>query len=339
METKPARSGPVLTLIVLAPLICEVLPGATRTSALFVFPLEMAIWGGGALLIRAAVRYYKLGWLNMLLMAFALSIAEEFVIHQTSIAPMILQIFPGPPFGRVGDFNYVYFLWALFYESILVVMIPVIVTELIFPERRHDPWIGKSGAWITAVIFLVACIPATYLWVHVVREVVLKLPPYSSPRWIIATGVLAIIALVWLSIGPMRRRLMVANRPLAPWSPWSLGAAGFVAAFIWHALVVLAFGMRPAFPEWIAMTVGLGLAALGLYLLPRFAAHERWSDSHRIGLSFGTILGAMVVSFVGFIYATSALDLWGKIVMNVIATILLIVLAIRVRRGYTHHAP
>src|SRR5688500_282335 len=131
METKPARLGPVLTLIVLAPLICEVLPGATRTSALFVFPLEMAIWGGGALLIRAAVRYYKLGWLSLLLMAFAVSIAEEFVIHQTSIAPMILQIFPGPAFGRVGDVNYVYFLWALFYESILVVMIPVIVTELI----------------------------------------------------------------------------------------------------------------------------------------------------------------------------------------------------------------
>src|SRR5215510_3594082 len=93
----PARKGrfaPAITLMLLAPLIAEYLPGATRTSSLFVFPLEMAIWGGGALLIRAAVRHWKLGWLNMLLMAFGLAIAEEFVIQQTSLAPMIIQIFP-----------------------------------------------------------------------------------------------------------------------------------------------------------------------------------------------------------------------------------------------------
>ena len=114
------------------------LPGATRTSSLFVFPLEMAIWGGGALLIRAAVRHFKLGWLNMFLMACALSIAEEFVIQQTTIAPLIIQIAPGPPFGRAFGINYEYFLWALFYEAVLVVMVPVMVTELIFEDRRED---------------------------------------------------------------------------------------------------------------------------------------------------------------------------------------------------------
>ena len=55
-QARPGRFGPAFTLVVLAPLIAEFLPGATRTSSLFVFPLEMAIWGGGALLIRAAVR-------------------------------------------------------------------------------------------------------------------------------------------------------------------------------------------------------------------------------------------------------------------------------------------
>src|ERR1700741_963201 len=128
---KSGRLGPAITLMLLAPLIAEVLPGATRMSSIFVYPIEVAIWGGGALLIRAAVRHWNLGWLNMFLMACALSIAEEFVIQQTSIAPMILQIVPGFPFyGRAGGVNYVYFLWALFYEAVLVVMVPVIVTEL-----------------------------------------------------------------------------------------------------------------------------------------------------------------------------------------------------------------
>ncbi len=335
MNTTPAtpqgRFAPAFTLMVLAPLIAEVLPGATRTSALFVFPLEMAIWGGGALLIRAAVRHWKLGWLNMLLMAFGLSIAEEFVIHQTSLAPMILQIFPGPPFGRALGVNYAYFLWALFYEAILVVMIPVWVTELIFPSRREDTWIGPVGAGIVAAIFIIACIPAWFLWTHVVREVVLKLPPYSPPMGWVAAGVAAIGLLVYLAIGPRREAFRGERRSIQPAPPWLLGIAGAIAAIIWHCLVVLAFGMRPTFPVWIAMTVCLALVALGWFLLPRYAAHPAWSDSHRIGLSLGTIVGSMAVGFVGFIYATAPLDLWGKIVMNVVATALLIRLAMRVR--------
>src|SRR5690349_14258884 len=100
MSVPVNRAGPAWTLVFLAPLVAEVLPGATRLSSIFVFPIEMAIWGGGALLIRAAVRRWQLGWLNMLLLAFALSIAEEFLIQQTSIAPMVVQIFPGDPYAR-----------------------------------------------------------------------------------------------------------------------------------------------------------------------------------------------------------------------------------------------
>lgn len=335
MNTTPAkpqgRLAPAFTLIVLAPLIAEYLPGATRTSSLFVFPLEMAIWGGGALLIRAAVRHWKLGWLNMLMMGMALSIAEEFVIQQTSLAPMIIQIFPGPAFGRAFGVNYAYFLWALFYEAILVVVIPVIVTELIFRSRREDTWITPAGAWTAAGVFIIACFPAWYLWTQVVREFVLKLPHYSPPIGWVAAGAASIALLVYLAIGPMRNSLRGDRKPMTPPSPWVLGIAGVIAAAIWHALVVLAFGMRPTFPVWIAIAVSLAVVALGWFFIPRYAAHPSWSDSHRIGITLGTIMGAMAVGFVGFIYGTSALDLWGKIISNAIAAVLLIWLARDVR--------
>src|SRR5690242_13786669 len=180
-STRRGRFAPAFTLVVLAPLIAEYLPGATRTSSIFVFPLEMAIWGGGALLIRAAVRHFKLGWLNMFLMACALSIAEEFVIQQTSLAPMIIQITPGPAFGRAFGVNYEYFLWALFYEAVLVVMVPVMVTELIFRDRREDTWLGPVGASIVGALFLLACIPAWYLWTQLVREQIFHFPHYTPP--------------------------------------------------------------------------------------------------------------------------------------------------------------
>jgi hypothetical protein len=50
------RIAPALTLVLISPLVAEVLPGATPFRAMFVFPIEMCVWGGGALLIRYAVR-------------------------------------------------------------------------------------------------------------------------------------------------------------------------------------------------------------------------------------------------------------------------------------------
>jgi hypothetical protein len=333
-NTDTARKGrfaPAFTLIVLAPLIAEYLPGATRTSSLFVFPLEMAIWGGGALLIRAVVRKYRLGWLNMFLMACALSIAEEFVIQQTSIAPMIIQITPGAPFGRAFGVNYEYFLWAVFYEAVLVVMVPVMVTELIFNDRRERPWLGPVGVSIVGVVFLIACLPAWYLWTQLVREKIFHFPHYTPPAGWVAAGVAAIALLVWLSIGSPREALRGARRPLQPLSPWLLGIGAAIAAVIWQVLVVLAFGLRPEFPVWIAMAVGIATAAIGLALLPRYAAHPQWSDSHRLGLALGAVLGSMAIGFSGFIYGTAPLDLWGKIISNAIATVLILWLAFTVR--------
>src|ERR1700748_246911 len=86
------RMLPGLTLMFAAPLIAEVLPGATRMSSIFVFPLEMIIWGGGAVVVRALVRQQRLGWKSLLLLAVALSLCEELLIHQTSLAPVIIRL-------------------------------------------------------------------------------------------------------------------------------------------------------------------------------------------------------------------------------------------------------
>ena len=67
LKDKKGAFAPAITLMLMAPLLTEILPGATRFSALFVLPIEMTVWGGGALLIRYAVRRWKLEWLSMLL--------------------------------------------------------------------------------------------------------------------------------------------------------------------------------------------------------------------------------------------------------------------------------
>jgi hypothetical protein len=335
MDNSPNPRGgyaaPAWTLVLLAPLIAEVLPGATRLSAIFVFPLEVAIWGGGALLIREAVRRWRLGWLNMLLLAFALSIAEEFLIQQTSVAPMVLQIFPGhPPFARAWNVNYVYFLWALFYEAVFVVFIPIVLAELIFRSRRDVPWLKTWSTWMVGSLFVLACFPAWYLWTQIARVQVFHQPAFNPPMTHVLLASLAIAALIFAAIGPARRALTGASVPLPPPKPWLLALGAAIAAGVWYGIVLLAFGIRPTFPPGIAVAAGLGVAALAIYLLPRYAAHPAWWDTHRVGLVLGAVIATMAVNFFGFIYATSKLDLYGKVILDVIATVLLIWLAIRV---------
>src|SRR5437660_1176769 len=80
--------------------------------SIFVFPVEMAVWGGGAAMARALVRKLGRGWYALLLLGLALAVAEELLIQQTSTAPMVIRL-KGETWARAFDLNYVYLIWAL----------------------------------------------------------------------------------------------------------------------------------------------------------------------------------------------------------------------------------
>src|SRR5262245_49878691 len=113
-----SRMAPGLWLMVLAPVIAEALQGATRPSVYLGFPLifvfQIAVWGGAALFLRALTRGPKLGWLNFMLLSLTIAVAEEFIIQQTSIAPLVIKI-KGVEYARAFGVNYVYLVWALIY--------------------------------------------------------------------------------------------------------------------------------------------------------------------------------------------------------------------------------
>ena len=331
-ESTGYRVAPVLTLIFLAPLIASVLPGAMRLSAMFAFPIAMGIWGCGAVLIRAAVRHWRLGWLNLLFLALALSIAEECIIHQTSLAPLIWQP-PGEHIARVWGVNYLYFLWALGHEVVFAVFVPIALTELIFKADREQPWLGKWSAVVLATIFLLICLMAWYSWTKIARPMVFHVPIYNPPFIAIAVAAAAILLLISAAIGPFRYVFPIGPKPLLPASTWLLGLGAFVVSGIWHGLVLLSFGFRPSFPPLFAVGVGIVLVISVLWLLPRYAAHANWRDQHTLSIVIGVMTGMMALSFVAFIYGSLKLDLYGKIILNLAAMIFLIYQAVRLRRA------
>ena len=150
--------APIWTLLILSPVIGEVLSGSTRLSFLFVLIPEVMVWGGGALLCRELVRRWRGGAPSLVLLGLALSIAEEFIIQQTSLAPLP---FPGAnaSYGRYLGVNWIYFLFMLGYESVWVVLVPVQVTELSFPRHQFEPWLRPRGM---AAVCLAFVFPTAY---------------------------------------------------------------------------------------------------------------------------------------------------------------------------------
>jgi hypothetical protein len=323
------RMAPALTLAVLAPLLAEILPGATRFSAIFVFPIEVCVWGIGAVLIREIVRRKGLGWPSLLLLALVLAVAEECLIQQTSLAPLVIQL-KGQVYARAWGVNYVYLLWALMYEAVYVVLLPVLLAELIFPGRRDEGWMSRAGLAVSLVLLTIGGLLAWFSWTQIARVQVFHLPAYNPPLAAVLIALAAIGLLVFAALGPARR--LGADRPASPPSPWLLGLGGAIWAILVFGLCLLAFGIAPDFPPAAAIGGGVALSALAIASLPRFAAHPGWRPLHGYGLVLGTMTGSMGISFIGFLGAADA-DFWFKLVVDAIAFVLLLWLGLRLKRA------
>lgn len=327
-----SKAAPGLSLMILSPILAEILPGATRLSSLFVLPVEIAMWGGGALFIRYAVRRWGLGWRNMLLLALALSVAEECLIQQTSLAPLVVQV-KGQGYARALDLNYLYLLWALGYESVFVVFTPVYLTELIFAKRRGDLWLSKGAMIPLSTLFALGAFLAWFSWTQIARPRVFHVPIYHPSLAHLLVASAAISLLVISALGPFRGLLVRPSRPLRPPDPWVLSVASCLWATLWYGLVLLAFGIAPQVPPALPMGGGLLLSAAALVLLPRWAGHPRWEERHQFAAVFGAILGSMLLSFVGFI-GSLPMDLYFKVAVDLLALMLLLVLRRRLRQHW-----
>jgi hypothetical protein len=340
------RLLPIFALIFLAPFIAEVSSGATRLSFIFVLIPEMMVWGCGALLIREFVRRWHAGWTSMFLLGLGLSVAEEFVIQQTSLAP--LPWVASPAYGRIWGVNLIYFIFMLGFESVMVVLVPVQLTELLFPARRTQPWLKKSALCITSAVFLLGSFIAGFLWIKIARDKVLHVPHYPTPVLAIVCGVAMIFLLAlasyaarnvgWISTAqesPAQQwsttessRSTLPSRSTAP-SPWIVGIVTLLFGFPWYLLMTLIFGPRRDIPLWISALAAILWAGLAYVVARRFTSSPAWGDMHRWSAVFCAALVSMLAGFGGS-DSWSRTDFYFKAILNVVIVVALSWLAIEI---------
>jgi hypothetical protein len=327
VKENSARRGvaPAFTLMILAPVIAEVLSGATKLSYIFALIPEILVWGGGALLIRELVRRWGGGWVSVLLLGLGLAIAEEILIQQTSLAPLP-WLGNAPAYGRVWGVNWVYFLYMLGYESVWVVLVPVQLTELIFPERRNERWLRPWGLVIVSLLFAAGARIAWFAWTQRARQMVFHVPKYAAPFLAVVLGALAIVWLAVMAYTVRKTTTRAAdNASEKPPSLWLVSVGTLALAFAWYGLIVLVFVPQPSLPLWIPMVGGVAWAALAFFAVKRWVTSAGWGDLHRWALVSSAILACMLAGFMGS-NTWSRIDLIAKFVLNVIAVVLLLLL-------------
>jgi hypothetical protein len=333
-DSRPApgsrRAAPVIALLLLSPVIGEVLFGATRITQLFVLPAQIGAWGCGSLIIRDLVRRRRRGWPAILLLGLALAVAEECVIQQTSLAPLV-GADPEHPYGRWLGVNWVYLLWALGYESVWVVVLPIRLTELIFPARRDEPWLRGRGLFLSAAVFLLASFVAWYSWTQVfLPKFFPELAGYRVPVSSILVALVAIAGLIVAALGPRPRPRDEPERDRPAPRPWPAGVFAFATGIPWFVLLFLAYGAAPALPPAIPIVAGLAMAGFVLYRIARWSRSPEWGDASRLGLILGAMIASMLAGFLVLgLGRAPAIDVVGKLVLNAVAVGWLVSLARR----------
>lgn len=323
---------PAMTLVFLSPLIGEVLNGATRLSFIFAFVPQLMVWGCGALLIREIVQRWRGGWPSIILLGLGLSVLVEVLVLQTSVAPIPwLQMASIPVYDRIWGVNWLWFAFMLGYETVWIVLVPILITELTFNRQRHEGWLRASGLAIATVVFALGCVGLWGLWTQTAIPFAFHQPKYWPPLSTLLLGVVGIVLLV-LAAYAYRGSPADSGRPAptAP-SPWIVGLLAMAFAFPWWILVVLIFVPRPSLPVWVPLVAALIWASAACLVISRWSAAPSWNDGHRWALSFGALVICMLMGFLGS-SLWPAIDLVAKIVLNVIATVWMMSLGLVVWR-------
>ncbi|MEV5888634.1 hypothetical protein [Nonomuraea fuscirosea] len=289
-------------------------------------PLLMVMYGAGVLLIREAVVRVGGGWPSLVLLGVAYQLAEDGLGLQALTSA---KMYGAADWGlRALGVNLTYWESQLGVHVVLSVLIPVALTDLLYPGRRARPYLGGGGLAGVGALAVVGVLGLRFV-ISADQH-----PGYQTPwGWTVAFVVaIAVLALLALVVVPRRRR---PERPRVVRTAPRPGAVGLVSAYLTMAFLTtllplglgsgLLFGdLMPPFLRLVAAAVTA--AAFG-WLVLRWRAAAGWDDRHRIWLISG-----ILVSHTAFMMPGSVTSmLTGSLTIGM-EVILLMILAKHVRR-------
>ena len=332
MEAHRPR-GPALTLFFLAPLVGEVLFGATPLTRLPTLVGLVAIYGGGALLVRELVRGRGLGLGWLLLGGVAYAVIEEGLVVQSLFNPLFKGLDFLGRYGRAGGVSWVWSVFIVGYHAVFSITLPILLAEVAFADRRREPWLDRRGLVLVAALFVLDCSWLAFGYTGVLR------PGYHNPAPAVMIGAALLVAGIVAAIARARPAPRAARPGRAPPSPRRLRLAALGGALAWFA--VRMFLTDPHYPVAAPLLGDAAVIALLAALAARWSATGAWTPEHHYALAAGPLPASWLFGFL--VVAVSSpippVDLVGHALLGVVMLVALRRLHRRVRaRGPTARA-
>lgn len=278
------------TLIVLAPLCAELtFSGVTMPVMWLMLPILVPMYGAGVLLVRELVARAGGGWPSLLLMGVVYELAEDGLGLQALTSPNLYNAADWGP--RVLGFNTTYWESQIGYHAVFSVLIPVLLTDLLFPRHRGRPYLKRGGL---VIVSIAAAIGVALLRVMIAAT---EDPGYQVPLPIIAGIVLAIVVLSFVALRVLPGR---APRPTAAvTAPHPVVGALVVAAAAGAFLgLLMPAGLPPEGPAigqgawvFIPMTLAAAIAAGAGTLVHRWSTTDTRAVTYPVWLAGGALIG------------------------------------------------
>ncbi len=323
------RLAPVVGLFVLAPFVGEYLLGNLTISALVLGLLLAPLYGCGAILVRELARRYGGGWPTMALLACAYALIEEGPVDQLlwndsyAGADMLHGDSYLPALGMSVELTQT----VLALHAVWSICVPVALVESLVPARRTQPWLGRVGLGVVAVLYVLGAV--LVFWGNYTVERFI-----ASPAQLAGIGVV-IIALVIVAFGIRSRRLPPLGGD-AP-SPLLVGVTGMVAtSAYWGPAVLVTAGWY----EWVGVAVWCLVVAAGVPVVSRWSRQRGWSARHRFALAAGATLTYVWTAFPVRPESGGSLtvDLIGNAVFGTVAVVLLTLAGRTARHPAPHNS-
>ena len=319
MDKTNRRSNllPVLVLYVLSPLIAELLFGSTPASRSGQLIFESLLYGSGVLLIREFARRQQLGWTSIILAGIAFGIIEECILLQSAFNPNFLG--NDLTFGRTVGVNWVWAQYIIGYHAIWSIAIPILIAELVFPVRKTQPWLSKTGIVVTSAFYLFSCVAFYTTFV--------KLTGFTTSlfHYLIA-GIMALV-LILASIY-LPGRLSFKSTSKTP-SPLVVGIIAFGSSAIWLGLFSLLFQHGAGQPPWMVQLAGFVVVIVLFFILAGWVK-QNWSNHHWFAVAFGCLFASMLFGLTTLMQAKSQLDIVCQVIFILITSGLFLLLKKRI---------
>jgi hypothetical protein len=313
MTIRKTNFKPAITLFVLTPIISELLFGSTPLSRSYTLIIESLLYGPSAVLIREFARRRNLGWASIIILGFAFGILLECLLLQSVFNPLFLGF--DLSLGRTFGVNWLWGETIITYHAVWSITLPILITELIFSEKKNEAWLRKFGLYLNIGLAILGCLSHFAIFYKMSGYV-------ASPIYFIVAIVL-IAALILLSTKTGASQKQDFERPLYVYILMVVTA--FIAGGLWLSQINLIALKGSGLSSWTIFLVALLDAALFIIIIEKFFKFNGTS-LQQLSIASGALLASMLFGLIVLAGSGNKIDEYFQVGFIFITITLLFVL-------------